>query len=119
MLPGEHGIPTSGQAGGFGQVHEQLHRVGIGDVAREIHHEPCCLGREAVHPVGIPGETVPQAGVAERGPVRIERAIKLLPVGAISITVRVPFVSMPALISASVRRNTRRSETFQLPDLAS
>src|SRR5580692_4564510 len=26
-----------------------------------------------------------------QGPVRIERAIKLLPVGAISITVRVPF----------------------------
>ena len=29
--------------------------------------------------------------IGPRGPVRLERTIKLLPVGAISITVRVPF----------------------------
>ena len=30
--------------------------------------------------------------IGPRGPVRLERTVKLLPVGAISITVRVPFV---------------------------
>ena len=33
----------------------------------------------------------PLERIGPRGPVRIERAIKLLPVGAISITIRVPF----------------------------
>src|SRR6516165_9582420 len=33
----------------------------------------------------------PLERIGPHGPVRIERAIKLLPVGAISITVRVPF----------------------------
>src|SRR5215831_14645297 len=33
----------------------------------------------------------PLERIGPRGPVRIERAVKLLPVGAISITVRVPF----------------------------
>jgi hypothetical protein len=33
----------------------------------------------------------PLERIGPRGPIRIERAIKLLPVGAISITVRVPF----------------------------
>jgi len=33
----------------------------------------------------------PLERIGPRGPVRVERAIKLLPVGAISITVRVPF----------------------------
>src|ERR1700761_2104808 len=32
-----------------------------------------------------------QERLGPQGPVRIERAVKLLPVGAISITVRVPF----------------------------
>jgi hypothetical protein len=34
----------------------------------------------------------PLERIGPRGPVRVERTIKLLPVGAISITVRVPFV---------------------------
>src|ERR1700709_2554989 len=29
--------------------------------------------------------------IGPRGPIRVERAIKILPVGAISITIRVPF----------------------------
>ncbi len=33
----------------------------------------------------------PMERIGPRGPVRVERAVKLLPVGAISITVRVPF----------------------------
>src|SRR5438094_1663899 len=33
----------------------------------------------------------PMERIGPYGPVRVERAIKLLPVGAISITVRVPF----------------------------
>src|SRR5258705_308110 len=33
----------------------------------------------------------PMERLGPHGPVRVERAIKLLPVGAISITVRVPF----------------------------
>src|SRR5271170_4468482 len=33
----------------------------------------------------------PQERIGPHGPVRVERAIKILPVGAISITVRVPF----------------------------
>src|SRR5262245_22113979 len=33
----------------------------------------------------------PLERIGPRGPVRVERSIKLLPVGAISITVRVPF----------------------------
>src|SRR5262245_34515161 len=33
----------------------------------------------------------PVERIGPRGPVRIERVIKLLPVGAISITIRVPF----------------------------
>src|SRR6476646_4625204 len=33
----------------------------------------------------------PQERIGPRGPVRMERVIKILPVGAISITVRVPF----------------------------
>src|SRR5262245_47044513 len=33
----------------------------------------------------------PLERIGPRGPVRVERTIKLLPVGAISITVRVPF----------------------------
>jgi hypothetical protein len=33
----------------------------------------------------------PQERIGPHGPVRVERAVKLLPVGAISITVRVPF----------------------------
>ena len=34
----------------------------------------------------------PMERIGPRGPVRVERSIKLLPVGAISITVRVPFM---------------------------
>src|SRR4051812_12376044 len=33
----------------------------------------------------------PSERLGPKGPVRIERAVKLLPVGAVSITVRVPF----------------------------
>jgi len=33
----------------------------------------------------------PQERIGPRGPIRVERVVKLLPVGAISITVRVPF----------------------------
>src|SRR5271166_154422 len=33
----------------------------------------------------------PQERIGPHGPVRVERAVKILPVGAISITVRVPF----------------------------
>lgn len=39
------------------------------------------------HMVRLP----PSERIGPRGPVRVERTIKLLPVGAISITVRVPF----------------------------
>src|SRR6267154_4576294 len=34
----------------------------------------------------------PQERIGPRGPMRMERVVKILPVGAISITVRVPFV---------------------------
>src|SRR5688572_12477241 len=33
----------------------------------------------------------PLERIGPRGPVRVERAVKLLPVGAISITIRLPF----------------------------